>query len=186
MVSYYLRRTASQIQSGISLVELLTGLTVAGVLGSLTIGMSDLVGSHAISAEVNGLMTDLALARSESIKRRNTITLCTSTDRTNCSNSAAWRDGWIIFVDSNRNRIIDGEDQLLRIQEPLRPDSDLHYGSDYFHYVMYSAGGTVYPGGTFTFCSKKGYRRAIVVYWSGRARVSDRGPSGKPLVCSDS
>jgi type IV fimbrial biogenesis protein FimT len=183
MISYYLRRSAFQFQSGFSLIELLTGLTVAGVLGSLSIGMSDMIGSHAITAEVNSLMTDLALARSESIKRRKTITLCTSSDGTSCSKSAAWRNGWIIFVDSNRNRKIDGEDQLLRNHGPLRTGSDLHYGSDYFHYVMYSGDGMVFPGATFTFCSKNGYRRAIIVYWSGRARVSNRGASGKELVC---
>jgi len=186
MVSYYLRHSTHLSQFGFSFIETLTGLTIAGVLGLLSIGLGDLVSSHAITAEVNSLVADLAYARSESINRRDTVTLCTSVDGAECTNNAAWRDGWIIFVDSNRNRKIDGQDRLLRQQEPLRAGSDLHYSSDYYHYVMYSREGAVFPGGTFTFCSRNGYRRAIVVYWSGRARVSTRGASNKTLVCKDS
>ncbi len=173
-------------QSGASIVEVLTGLGIAGVLGALVSGIGGIIQSHATTAEVNGLMTDLAFVRASAVNRRKTVTLCASGDGISCSKSSPWSDGWIIFSDGNRNRKIDGDDLLLRVQGPLSAGTSLQYGSGYYRYLMYNDNGMVFPGATFTFCSATGYKRAIIVYWTGRPRVSHRTSSGKSLSCKTS
>ncbi|MFV1996820.1 MAG: GspH/FimT family pseudopilin [Acidiferrobacterales bacterium] len=186
MISYSLRRSALQIQSGFSLVELLTGLTVTGVLGSLTIGISNMVSSHAVTAELNGLMADMAFARSAAITRRQTTTICASNNGSHCNKESAWEQGWIIFTDENRDRLRDPDDQLLRVQGPLSKGTLLDQGSGYYYYMMYRPTGMVYPNATFAFCNGPHYRRAIIIFRSGRARVSTVSSSGDALSCEDS
>lgn len=186
MISYYQRRSAFQTQSGFSLIELLTGLTVAGILGSLSIGMSNIIGSHTITAEINSLMTDMAYARSAAITHGQTTTICASNDGSNCNRDSAWEQGWIVFTDENRDRLRDSGDKLLRVQGPLLKGTKLNQGSGYYYYMMYGPSGSVYPNATFAFCHGSGYRRAIIIFRSGRARVSTVSSSGDALSCQDS
>jgi type IV fimbrial biogenesis protein FimT len=173
-------------QNGTSMIEVLTGLGIAAVLGTLAVGVSSIIQNHATTAEVNGLMADLAFVRSTAINLRKTVTLCASVDGTSCSTESPWSKGWIVFSDENRNRKIDGEDRLLRVRSPLAAGTTLEYGSGYYRYLMYNSNGMVFPGATFTFCSTTGYKRAIIVYWTGRPRVSKRTSAGKILTCKTS
>lgn len=186
MVSYCPRRSAHLPQNGFSLVETLTGLTIAGVLSSLSIGIGSMVSSHAVTAEVNGLMADMAYARSAAITRRQTITICASNDNINCDRASAWEQGWIIFTDEDRDRRRDSGDQLLRVQGPLSKGSQMHQGSGYYYYMIYRPTGSVFPNATFTFCHGPDYRRAIIVFRSGRSRVSSVSSSGDSLECEAS
>lgn len=186
MVSYCPRRSAFQLQNGFSLIETLTGLTIAGVLGSLSIGLSDMISSHAVTAEVNGLMADMAYARSAAITRRQTTTICASNDGSNCNKDSAWEQGWIIFTDEDRDRLRDPGDQLLRVQGPLSKGSQMDQGSGYYYYMIYKPTGSVFPNATFTFCHGPRYRRAIIVFRSGRSRVSTVSSSGNALNCEES
>ena len=173
-------------QNGASLIEMLSGLAIAGILGALASGIGGIIQSHAVTAEVNGMMGDLAYVRTIAINTRKTVTLCASEDGSNCSTDSPWSNGWIVFSDENRNRVIDGDDRLLRVQGPLASGTTLQYGSGYYRYLMYNSNGMVFPGATFTFCSSTGYKRAIIVYWTGRPRVSHRAAAGKPLSCKTS
>jgi len=190
MISYCLRRSAHksvhQPQHGFSLIEALTGLTVAGVLGSLSIGLSNMVGSHAVTAELNGLMTDFAFARSKSVNLKKTVTICSSSDGNNCDRASPWDQGWIVFTDEDRDRLRDSGDQLLRVQAPLSRGTQLNQGSGYYYYMMYGSSGSVFPNATFTFCHGSRYRRAIIIFRSGRARISTLSSSGNALTCQES
>ena len=173
-------------QRGASLVEILAALGVAGALAGVSAGIGGIIQNHATTAQINGLIADLAFVRTTAINTRSTVTLCVSNDGETCNRSASWSSGWIIFTDKNRNRVIDGDDRLLRVQEKLAAGTSLQYGSDYYRYLMYNANGMVFPGATFTFCGADDFRRAIVVYWTGRPRISHQGPGGRPLVCPGS
>jgi len=186
MISHTLRRSAYHTQDGFSLIESLAGLTIASVLGSLTIGLSNMISSYAVTAELNGLMADMAYARSAAITRRQTTTICASNDGINCNKDSAWEQGWIVFTDENRDRLRDPGDQLLRVQGPLNKGTRLKQGSSYYYYMMYRPTGSVYPNATFAFCHGPRYRRAIIIFRSGRARVSTVSSSGKALNCEDS
>ena len=175
--------SACRNQRGHSLVDMLATIGIVGVLATMSIAIVDMVGSHATTAEVNGLMADLAFSRITAINTRATVTLCASDDGLACKKTSPWSRGWIIFTDENRNRKIDGDDRLLRVQNELSPATRLEYGSGYYRYLMYNQHGQVFPGATFRFCAGDNYQRAIIVYWTGRPRVSHVASGGKPLVC---
>jgi type IV fimbrial biogenesis protein FimT len=179
-------KKSTRQQLGASLVDVLTGLGVAGTLAGLGAGIGGIIQSHATTAQVNDLIADLAFVRTTAINTRTTVTLCVSDNGESCSDTASWSSGWIIFTDENRNRRIDADDRLLRVQRKLAAGTYLQYGSGYYRYLMYNGSGMVFPGATFTFCGGNNYRRAIIVYWTGRPRISHQGPGGRALTCSAS
>src|SRR5271154_4492007 len=103
--------------SGFTLLELMTTLTVAGIL--LAIGVPSfryVTWSNRASSEINGLLGDLQLARGEAIREGQTVTVCASTDGASCSNSNSWQTGWIVFSDAIPIGTIEGNDSLLKVQ----------------------------------------------------------------------
>lgn len=170
-------------QHGFTILEVITGLSIMSIVGMLATGAIGVMRNQIVTAELNGLVTDLAYMRSTAISKRQTVTLCTSDNGESCTKESPWQQGWIIFTDANRNRKLDGDDRLLRVQAALSHATQLQYGSGYYRYIIYSPTGMVFPGGTFKFCGKGYYARAIIVYWTGRARVSSRTPKGKALEC---
>jgi type IV fimbrial biogenesis protein FimT len=171
-------------QAGFNLVEILTAVTVFAILGGLALQAGQLLRREMTSSEVNDLMASLSYARSTAIKTRQTITVCKSDDGQRCGRGASWDGGWITFVDQDRDRIVDPEDRLLRVHEALPAGSRLRDGSGYFYYVMFKPDGSGWPNATFTFCGPAGYRRAIILYRTGRARVSARSSGRTALDCS--
>lgn len=173
-------------QNGFSMLELLSSISIAGILGVMATSSASLMQSHVTAAELNGLMADFAYARTNAIKRQQTITICASVDGDSCDSESQWSRGWIIFTDEDRDRVRDAGDQLLRVQGPLRDRTQLTQGSGYYYYVMYRQTGMSYPNSTFTFCHGAHYRRAIIMFRSGRARVSTVSSSGETLNCEAS
>ncbi len=83
--------------SGFTLIELITTLVIASILMALAApSFSNFVKNNRLTTQANGILADLALARSEAIKRAATITVCKSTDSLTCNPGAAWADGWIV------------------------------------------------------------------------------------------
>ena len=170
-------------QSGLTLIELMIGLSITLIVTSLAVGSHSVYTNFITVSEVNSLLADLYFSRSEALKRHRTMTICQSNDGASCSKGSAWQNGWIIFSDQNRNRKVDEEDQLLRIQGSLRKPAVLTLGSGYYTYIMFSETGEAYPRNTFKFCRSGHPPRAIILFATGRARISQRDSSGKPLKC---
>ena len=170
-------------QPGFSLHDLMITLCVTSVLGVFAISATGLVQETRMTAAVNQLMGNLSLARSEAIKRNAMVTLCKSNNGISCSDEAAWREGWIIFADENNNQQVDTGDTVIHVQQGLEKNMTLRYGSlhDYLRYSPLSETWT----GTFTFCDGRGAEKAkaVIVYWTGRPRVSTKTSEGKPLRC---
>jgi type IV fimbrial biogenesis protein FimT len=108
-------------ESGFTLVELLVTMVVATILLAVAVPTyNDFIQNSRVTANSNNLVNALAIARSEAIRRREPVTVCSSTDLLACSLSSNWETGWIIFNDRNTNGTIDGlSDQLLRVWEAV-------------------------------------------------------------------
>ncbi|MCP5313491.1 MAG: GspH/FimT family pseudopilin [Chromatiaceae bacterium] len=112
-------------QQGLTLVELMVTLAVAIVL--LAVGMPLFTGVAANNravAEANALTAALKLARSEAVKRRVTVVVC-SDDAGACGDAADWKDGWMVFVDENGNSVVDVDDEVLRTWAALSTESSI-------------------------------------------------------------
>ena len=105
---------------GFTLVELLITIVVASILIAVAVpAFSSFVQNNRIAAQTNELVTAIATARSEAIKRKQDVTVCNSSDGATCTGS--WSQGWILFTDTNSNGTVDAgdNDTVLRVWGPL-------------------------------------------------------------------
>jgi len=101
-----MRNDAFQHPAGFTLVELLVVLAIAAIL--LAVGVpsfSYVVDRNRVAGEVNEMLADLALTRSEALARRGRVIMCRTTNPADpnaiCSSSTTdWNAGWIVFVDN--------------------------------------------------------------------------------------
>jgi len=99
-------------QTGFSLIELMFVIAIAGVL--LAIGMPnfrDFIRNSRIAAESNDLLTGINVARSEAVKRRTPVTMCSGAAPTCVAGD--FSDGWFVFVDTNGDAANDGTEVIL-------------------------------------------------------------------------
>lgn len=117
-----MQRTVTRVKNGFTLIELMISLVVLVVLITVAIpGMQGLINSGRLSAAANELSAAVQLARVEALRRNRSVVLCNSETLTACSNSDAWT-GWLIFVDTNNNGIVDAGEDIVRtgsIDTPL-------------------------------------------------------------------
>lgn len=174
-------------QAGYSIFDLIITSVVAGVLSLGAVSMNNLAQDARLTAMVNQLMGDLSLARSEAIKRNTIIALCKSNNGASCSADATWNKGWIVFTDDNNNHDVDAGETIIHVQQALEGNLTLRYGeTGTYSYVRYNPSGEAWPGATFSFCDNRGAdkAKAIIVYWTGRPRVSTKTSQNGPLSCS--
>jgi type IV fimbrial biogenesis protein FimT len=113
-----LRRAA-----GFNLVELLVVITIASILMGIGVPSYRYVtNSNRVASEVNALLGDMMIARSEAIKEGQTVTVCPSKDGATCdANTTDWSEGWIVFTDFNANGTVDAgapnNDTVMRYQQ---------------------------------------------------------------------
>ncbi len=99
---YPLRRPLYPIQ-GVTLIELLIVIALVGLLSSMAIpSYRHLVANSKARMLADMLAYSMRLARTEAIKRYNTVTVCApNAGRSNCAFSAAsWDNGWLLVVNA--------------------------------------------------------------------------------------
>lgn len=88
---------------GFSLVEMMVVVSILGILAA--IGMpsyQQMISSTRILNEINDLRGHLEYARSEALKRGQTVVVCPSSDGSSCdTTSQNWEKGWIVFATSD-------------------------------------------------------------------------------------
>lgn len=118
------RPALSRTQLGFTLVETMAALAVSGVLAAIGVPqLTGLMGAKAVDASVASLTEALRLAKSEAMKRGQTVSVCALAAPVNpeaprCATSGKdWSAGWMVFADHGvRGRLDDG-DQLIRVRQ---------------------------------------------------------------------
>lgn len=121
---------------GFTLMELLVTVSVAGVLMAAAVpSFTEFVANTRVSSASNLLVTHLNAARNEAITRAMPVTVCASTDQASCSGSTDWTSGWIVFTDATGDPgVLDGDDELLHVNQPSNRDLSLQSGSTYVRF----------------------------------------------------
>ncbi|HQU17371.1 MAG: hypothetical protein B7Z66_09245 [Chromatiales bacterium 21-64-14] len=180
------RRRPPSESRGLTFLELLTTLAVSVVLASVAIPTFRwLVLDTRRSTAVNALVHDLALARNTAVSRFRRVALCPSQDGNACLPVPEWHQGWMVFVDTNRNRDRDGAEPVLWTHGPLAAGLSAT-SARARRRIVYQPLGTA--GGsnlTVTFCDARGpaHARALIVSNSGRPRLARRTAGGGALHC---
>lgn len=88
--------------SGYTLIEVMVVTAIIAIVLTVAVpSYTEAISQSRITNEINDLRAHLEFARSEAMKRGQTVVVCPSTDATNCSNSQSWATGWIIFATSD-------------------------------------------------------------------------------------
>lgn len=190
-------------QRGLTLIELMVTLAVFAIVAALAFPGFQLYrqNSHR-TTQINDLVAGLNLARTEAIKRRLSVTLCTSINGATCSNVNNWTIGWIVFVDDNQNGLNDptdnnglidpaaGEINILNTHARLSGANlvytDIDNGAVSIMFnargipTVFDAGGAQTNSATFMRCDNRRtteaipnqHARAVLLTTAGRVRLS--------------
>lgn len=164
-------------QSGFTLLELMITVAIAAILLAVAIpSFQSVMASNRITSQTNNFVADLALARSEALKRGIAVSACSSTDITaatpSCAGSGTWTTGWIVFTDSTGTAgTRDGTDTVLRVGDTLRGGVTLVQSANNF--VRYRPSGAVTAQNTFTLCRTGATGRTISISATGRVSTQN-------------
>jgi len=89
-------------ENGFTLIELMVTLSVLVVLMALAVpSFQSMMASSNVSTVTNDLMTTLAQARSNAVRRGARVTVCKSANGSQCATTGDWEQGWIMFNDDD-------------------------------------------------------------------------------------
>ncbi len=168
------------------MLELMVVLTVAGLLLGIGVpAMGDFIRNARITGAANDVMVALHFARSEAIKRRQPVSVCTSADalaaNPGCAASAQLL-GWIAFVDANQNGQRDAGDAVLLQREPLPATVSARASANPLSITYLDNGFALNPAASqLVICDQRGNvpsvgelsaARGILISATGRAGVT--------------
>ncbi|HSP31768.1 MAG TPA: GspH/FimT family pseudopilin [Halomonas sp.] len=171
---------------GFTLIELLVTIAVLAIVLSIAVpSFQDMARRNRLTSETNNLVSALAIARSEAIKRGSVVTVCKTSNpdaaTPTCASGASWADGWIVFTDTGTRGTVDGTDVRLKIQQPAGTNGPTVTPSASFaNFVSYAAAGAAVASnsirdlpttGSFTVCINS-VSRLVDVGLSGRVSTT--------------
>ncbi len=138
---------------GFTLIELMATLAVAAIVLSMGVpNMRSLLRNNQLTAATNTFVSSLNVARSEAIKQGRNATLCVSQDQATCSGTD-WRLGWLAWVDSDSDGVLDAPGEIIRMAEPLPVSMTVNSAQSNFQ--VDAQGAVSSPNVTLTVCDNR-------------------------------
>lgn len=109
-------------QGGFTVIELMIVATIAGILLAVSApAFQDVIDRAVVNSQARTLLAAVNYTRSEAIRRNAPVTLCASTDGSDCD-AGSWSEGWLVFADNNGDAdgdtgSVDAGDEVLRVYE---------------------------------------------------------------------
>lgn len=159
---------------GFTLIELIITMTIVGIMVALAApGMQSFVSSNRLTTQVNDLLADISLSRSEAIKRNISSGICvTAAGGTSCVTSGNWTNGWqVYYCTSTTVPCPSGSKEAIKMHEKLTGNNTLSTPGDE---IAFSKSGLLSSGaGQFTLTDPKtGGKRIVCLGTTGRPALS--------------
>lgn len=178
-------------QRGFTLIEMLVTIAIVAIVAALaTPAFRVFLVKRTVESALESLATDFRYARSEALKRGNFVTICRSSDGATCASSASanWKDGWIVFVDSDRDVAVDSGETILRVQSApylVGSIASTSPSSDKVGFTFYPTGWSKSGSQTFIITPSgsvpKGSTRLLCISTMGRPGTR---AAGSAATCS--
>ncbi|MGB5438453.1 MAG: GspH/FimT family pseudopilin [Gammaproteobacteria bacterium] len=155
-------------QKGFTLIELIVTMSVAIIV--VTVGVPsfrDVVKNSRITAQTNEFLASVNVARSEAVKRGETMTLCPSEDGIECEEDEVKKTDWSLGL-----ILLDASDTVVREWDPIAASSAFVANSGFLQYL----GTGVLPDAAVNFslevykCSGH-QKRTVTISRQGHATV---------------
>jgi len=162
---------------GFTLLDLMVTISIASIL--LSVGLPSFRGAVMDSRLVrdsNLFVASINLARSSAVRFQRTSTICASADYSasvpTCSASTDWSQGWIVWVDKDRDNVTDAG-EILSVQAPINT-SNTFAASTATRFSYDARGFGASPADNLALCDTRSGEtgRSIRVNNVGRANVS--------------
>lgn len=162
---------------GVTLIELIIVLTIAGILAALAApGMQTFVSSNRLSSQVNDLLADISLARSEAIRRSTNAGVCvTDSAGTGCVVAGNWANGWLVYYvcPATDTTCIAGNNVVIKVHEALTGTNTLTVLADSLVYTRNGVLNGGVAGDYFILCDPKmGKSRVLNIQLTGRPALA--------------
>lgn len=171
--------------SGLSLLESLLALALVSVLGlaALPALNGGLEAARAADARAT-LLGSLTLAVHRSTMSGTRAVLCPSTDGNTCADDPDWSPGWLVFMDNNANRELDGDESILRTQKALAGQVRLRSTLGRTRIVFQGSGSSAGSNVSFTLCDGRGPVRARALIMSNTGGLRDGVATAENLAAT--
>lgn len=179
MNSKLLNNTVKNKTKGFTLIELMITVSIAAILMSIAVpSFKTLFKNNRVTAASNEFVAAMVLAKSEALKRNNNVSLCVSDNQQTCISGGDFGRGWIVFVDCNKDGVIDGSgaacngqpETIIKVHDPLTSISIIPTGSRQFLTYTFS-GRSDTATLEVTEKGKTDVERTIIISRTGRVRT---------------
>lgn len=170
---------------GFTLWELVWTLAIgAVVLGTGVPAFQSFLLDARMTADVNGWVLAVQVARSEAAKRGRPVVVCQTNDGRRCDALPA-ATAWMVYVNlDDRYPPQRSETEPLLYVHAVERAGTTVSNRPYYEFRP----GRRSTNGTTVFCDRRGAEaaRAVIVSYTGRPRVDKRDGDGRPLRCAGS
>jgi type IV fimbrial biogenesis protein FimT len=173
--------------TGFTLIELLGAVALAGILLGVAVpNFRGFLLDARRTADINAFVLAVQIARSEAAKRSHSVILCKTRDFRRCGgNDLDFDAGWMVFtnVDGALPPERSAVEPMMYAYVP-ELEGSIVANRPFFEFRPLLRRST---NGTVVFCDRRGAvaARAVIVSYTGRPRVDQVDPDGKPLTCAD-
>lgn len=162
--------------AGFTLIELLASVAVLTIL--LVIALPSFAGlkqRSAVTATHNLLLTGFATARNHAVSTGHLVTICPVRGESGCRADGVWDEGWMVFVDHNRNGRLDADDTVVHHENRIAGGIGIYSGRGRPRAVFRPDGSAAGTNLSLRICADGAVQSAVILSNVGRARSASTG-----------